>query len=57
MKRRDMIKKLEAAGFVFVRNGGGHDIYQRGEDREAIPRHKEINEKLAQSIIRKWGLK
>jgi mRNA interferase HicA len=56
MKRRDLIKRLEKAGFVFVRHGGRHDVYKRGEDEEQIPRHNEINEMLAKAIIRKWGL-
>lgn len=56
MKRRDLIKKLESAGFVFERNGGSHDIYRRGNDRETVPRHNEINEKLARAILKKWGL-
>lgn len=56
MKQRDLIKKLKAAGFEFVRHGGNHDIYKRGNDEEKIPRHKEINEKLANGILRKWGL-
>lgn len=56
MKQRDLIKKLEDAGFVFGRHGGNHDIYIRGTDTEKIPRHKEVNENLARAIIRKWGL-
>lgn len=56
MKRRDLIEKLESAGFVFERHGGNHDIYRRGADIEKIPRHREINEKLAKLILRKWGL-
>ena len=56
MKQRDLIKKLEDVGFVFQRHGGNHDIYRRGIDIEKIPRHKEINEKLAKAILRKWGL-
>ncbi len=56
MKRRDLIKKLEEIGFSLERNGSGHDIYKRGKDREVIPRHKEINERLAKAILRKWGL-
>ena len=56
MKRRDLIKKLEAISFVFERNGANHDIYRRGKDKEPIPRHNEINEKLAKAILRKWGL-
>lgn len=57
MRRRELIKKLEAVGFVFYRHGGNHDIYIRGEQFERIPRHKEINEELARAILRKWNLK
>ena len=51
-----MIKKLEAAGFTLERHGGNHDVYVRGSDEEQVPRHKEIDERLARAIIRKWGL-
>lgn len=56
MKRKDIIKRLECAGFYFHRHGGNHDVYIRGNDIEQIPRHKEINEKLAKAILRKWNL-
>lgn len=56
MKQRELIKKLTNAGFTFQRHGGNHDVYVRDEDTEEIPRHKEINEKLAKAILRKWGL-
>ena len=56
MKRKELISKLEAAGFRFERHGSRHDIYIRGSDIEEIPRHKEINEYLARGILRKWGL-
>ena len=56
MKRRDLIEKLEASGFSFDRHGRRHDVYVRGADIEEVPRHSEINEKLAKAIIRKWGL-
>ena len=52
MKQRDLVKKLESAGFEFVRHGGNHDIYQRGDDEE----NRELNERLAKAILRKWGL-
>ena len=58
MKTRDLIKKLERAGFKLKRHGHDHDTYQRGEnEKERVPRHKEIKEPLAKSIIRRWGLK
>lgn len=56
MKQKDLIKKLQKSGFQFYRHGGNHDIYIRGVDEEQVPRHKEINERLAKAIIKKWGL-
>lgn len=56
MKRRDLIKKLEKAGFEFERNGANHDVYRRGDEEETIPRHREINEKLAKAILKRRGL-
>ena len=56
MKQRDLIKRLEKAGFHFLRHGSKHDVYVRGADEEQIPRHKELNERLAQAILRKWNL-
>lgn len=55
MKRRDLIRKIEEAGAVFIRHGGKHDWYQNPKTKIAqpIPRHTEINEMLAKSIIRK----
>ena len=44
MKQRELIKRLQAGGFVFERHGSNHDVYVRGEEVEEIPRHKEINE-------------
>ena len=56
MKQRDLIKRLEDGGFVFERHGSNHDVYVRGFEREEIPRHKEINEKLAKAILKRRGL-
>ena len=55
MKRRDLIRLLEQMGCVLVRNGGRHDWYSNPETRQSqpVPRHNEINEHLARSIIRK----
>ena len=56
VKRRDLIMRLESIVFRFERHGGNHDIYRRAGDIEKIPRHREINEKLAKAILRKWEL-
>ena len=57
MKRKDLIKLLEKNDWYLKRNGGNHDIYTNGKEIEPIPRHSEINEKLAKVIIKKLGLK
>lgn len=56
MKRRKLIKLLEKKGWYLKRNGGNHDIYTNGIQLEPIPRHSEINERLAKEIIRKHEL-
>lgn len=56
MKQRELIKRLEKGGFVFERHGSNHDVYVRGEEREELPRHKEINEILAKAILKRRGL-
>lgn len=55
MKRRDLIKRLEEMGCVLVRHGGKHDFYTNFKTKQSqpVPRHTEINENLAKSIIRK----
>lgn len=56
MKRRDLEKKLKDAGWYLKVHGGNHDIWTNGKDKEQIPRHNEVNERLAKAIIKKWGL-
>lgn len=56
MKRNILIKKLLDGGFVFDRHGVNHDMYIKGNIKETIPRHKEINERLAQAILKRNGL-
>ena len=57
MKRRDLIELLEKNGWSLKRSDGKHDVYCKDKNREAIPRHREIDERLAKAIIRRWGLK
>ena len=58
MKRRDLIKKLEASGFVEKRDNGDHTIYQApGKRSVQVPRHREINENTAKQILKDAGLK
>lgn len=56
MKRKDLIKKLEGAGFKLIRNGVNHDIYARDGVMEPVERHKEIPERLARKILKRNGI-
>lgn len=56
MKQKDLVEKLESIGFHLERHGGNHDVYVRGSDIEQVPRHREVNERLARAILKKWGL-
>lgn len=57
MKRRELIKLLEKNGWYIKRNGGNHDLYTDGNKVEPIPRHPDINERLARDIIKRQNLK
>ena len=52
MKRRELLKLFEKAGWYL-----SHDIYTDGINSEAIPRHPDVNERLAKELIKRWGLK
>jgi len=54
VKHRDLIKKIEAAGCLFIRHGGKHDWYQNPVTKIAqpVPRHREIKEHLARHILK-----
>ena len=53
VKRRELEARLKKAGWAFIRHGGNHDVWGKGEQQEAVPRHNEINEHLAKKILRK----
>jgi mRNA interferase HicA len=54
MKRVDLIRTIEGFGCRLIRHGGKHDWYQNPASgvAQAVPRHREIKERLAQRIIR-----
>lgn len=57
MKKIELERLLKKNGWHFEREGGNHDIWRKGYQTEAIPRHREINETLAKAIIKKHKLK
>lgn len=54
MKRRDLIRHLEAHGCEFLREGSKHTIYVNrvAQKTASVPRHPEIYEFLARKICR-----
>lgn len=57
MKTKDLIKLLKRNGWKFKRRGANHDIYVKGNERESIVRHQNIDEDLAAAIIKRRNLK
>lgn len=55
MKRLQLIRKLTELGCELIRHGGNHDWYQNTQTKvcQPVPRHREINEDLAKSILKK----
>ena len=52
MKKRDLEKRLQSLGFW--RDGGSkHDKWTNGIHTETVPRHVEVNEYTAQSILKR----
>lgn len=53
MKKLRAIAKAADRNLDFVREGANHEIWTIGDERLVIPRHRDINERTAQGIIRK----
>jgi mRNA interferase HicA len=53
LNRLDSIKALEAMGCEFIRHGGKLDWYRNPTTgmSQPVPRHREINERLAKKIV------
>ena len=57
MKRSDLLKLFKKNGWYILREGANHIIMTNGTDIEPVPRHNEINELLAKTIIKRRNLK
>jgi predicted RNA binding protein YcfA (HicA-like mRNA interferase family) len=54
MRRKDLIRHLEAHGCEFLREGGRHTVYvnRAAQASSSVPRHREIDDLLARKICR-----
>ena len=59
MKRKKLLKHLEALGCKLLREGGTHTIYYNPSNNKTptIPRHKEIVDLLAVKICKDLDVK
>lgn len=58
MTADELIKKLEDAGFKFVRQTGSHRIYANGANRVSVPYHKgDMKPGTVSQILRRAGMK
>jgi mRNA interferase HicA len=56
VKRKDLLRKLKAAGYRLDRNGD-HSIYEKPGNRPVqVPNHREINEYTAKAILKAAGI-
>jgi mRNA interferase HicA len=58
MKRRDLLRHLQANECYFVREGGNHSIYQNiiNGRRAGIPRHNEIKDPTVKAICKQLDI-
>lgn len=58
MKRLDLVKYLQQHGCVLLHEGSKHSVFINRTTRKSstVPRHREINEYLAQKICRELGI-
>ena len=56
MKRRDIIKKLEAAGFDIVEGANHSKVMKNGAYISAISRQREIAETVVRAIEKQTGV-
>ncbi|MCW5978586.1 MAG: type II toxin-antitoxin system HicA family toxin [Bryobacteraceae bacterium] len=54
MKRRALLRHLEAHGCEFLREGSNHTVYVNRTARKVstVPRHSEVNDDLARKICK-----
>ena len=58
MKRADLVRHLEANGCQLLREGANHSVYVNRAARKTstVPRHREVNDFLAQKICKDLGI-
>jgi mRNA interferase HicA len=53
VKKAELEKRLREYGWWLDRQGSRHEVWSNGRLTEPVPRHREIDERTARSILRK----
>jgi predicted RNA binding protein YcfA (HicA-like mRNA interferase family) len=54
VKRRELIRALEALGCTLEGEGGEHTLYRTRSGRKiAVPRHTEVSEGVSRDLLKK----
>jgi mRNA interferase HicA len=53
VKKSEIEHELRDCGWWLARQGHRHEVWTNGKVTEAVPRHKEIDEYTARSILKK----
>ncbi len=56
VKRRDLVRHLEANGFRLLREGGSHSIYTNDVKVVPVKRHKQFDRITANEICKQAGV-
>jgi mRNA interferase HicA len=56
VKRRELVKYLEANGFYLLREGSNHSIYTNGVKTIPVKRHRLLDRIVANELSKQAGL-
>ena len=56
VKRRELVKYLEANGFHLLREGSKHSIYTKGARMIPVKRHRSLDRITANELCKQAGL-
>jgi len=57
VKRRELIRYLEASHFYLLREGGNHSVYTDGHRVVPVKRHRTLDRITANELCKQAGLK
>ena len=56
VKRKDIVRLLEANGFRLIREGGNHSVFSNGEKMVPVKRHNQFDRITANELCKQAGI-